>query len=184
MDTNCKHADGCGLKTVVEAESWPSSVFHIKRNLLLTTHLEESFVLDSGKAGVVQEIAEHKSSWFCVHDWLAGQVLVLLLLAFRITIFVWRWLYKIWVFRPMLPADVVFSRLLVQLSFHEHVKKETNSCIIGKFLVDVDCPEERMRFRIFSIGKADKVNSYMANHTFIIESLAYWVTDLEQVQAW
>ena len=73
----------------------------------------------------------------------------------------------------MLPAYVVFSRLLVQLAFHKHVKEKADSCIISELLVDVDCPKERMRFGVFSIREADEVDSYMANYIFIIKGRAH-----------
>ena len=60
MHADCKHRDNSTLQAVAKDEGGSTAFFHVERDALQTTHVEEGLVLDGCKAWVMEESAVHK----------------------------------------------------------------------------------------------------------------------------
>jgi len=77
--------------------------------------------------------------------------------------------------------DSVLACLLIQLPFHQDVKKERHSCSVCKFTVYVNSPEERMLLGILSIWETYKINGHMTQDILIIQTRSNGRANFHQI---
>ena len=146
--------------------------------------MEERLVLDVCKARVVQEVAEHETSWLIGHPWLLHEIQFLavpLTAPIRIIIIVDVRVLILLLLSVLFKRYRILASLLVQMTFHQDVEEVSHGCIIRQLTADVGRPEERMRTIVLSVGEADQVNCHVDNNILRVERLSDGLADLGQV---
>ena len=125
--------------------------------------MEECLVLDLGETWVVQEVAEHETTWFVLHTWHlleAGSIDVILTVDGALFTIIR--LFQELLVAIFLVCDSVLSSLLVQLAFHEDVEEHGDSRHVCHLAVDIDSPEERVRSWVFHVRETDQIDCDVA----------------------
>ena len=77
----------------------------------------------------------------------------------------------------------IFTSLLVQLTFHEYVKEQSNRREVSELAADICCPEERVLLKIISffIWEADEINGHMPKYFFRVQCVTDRLTNFSKV---
>jgi len=78
----------------------------------------------------------------------------------------------------------VFSRRLVELSFHQNVEEQTNGSVISQTKVQIQSPEQIVAFFMRRVWETYEVNCHVANHSFIIKRFSNTLRNSNKVHLW